>query len=227
MIKTVTGRKILIVDADEGTVDELSEHFERRGNFVRRAADLSSAIGVLKTTVFDAIVLDPALPDGDGLELFSDSSALPPVLILSVLGNDSDILHGLSAGACDYAVKPCSPELVEARLSLRLPSSPDGPITVHGLTLDINERSAAFNGKEIRFTYSEFNILYFLMTHAGTFYNATQIYENVWHAPGLKNTSIKYHISNIRQKLFNVTGKQLILTAFDKGYTFISDGHSV
>lgn len=223
-MNTVTGRKILIVDDDDKIRTELSDHFGQRGNYVSTARNLASATELIQTNVFDAIVLDLILPDGEGLELFSMHSSLPPVVILSSLGSDADLLYGFSAGACDYVVKPCSPEVLEARIALRLLPKHDATVSRHGLTIDTNERRTVYDGKQIQLTGSEFNILYFLMTHAGVFYNATQIYENVWHAPGLKTTSIKYHISNMRQKLLQTTGKQLILTCFGKGYAFVSGG---
>ncbi len=61
------------------------------------------------------------------------------------------------------------------------------------------------------------------MTHAGEYYNADQIYEQIWLAPSLKTTSIKYHISNLRQKILKITKKNLIRTEFGKGYTFLTE----
>jgi len=223
MLKTVTGRKILIIEDDLSVRKNIAYYFKKRGNIIFEAETLTQARQILNQTVFEGIILDLILPDGEGLELFSQYKNLPPVLILSSLGEECDLIEAFEAGAIDYVVKPCSCKLLEARLALRLLPKHESDISSLGLSLDAKKRVATYNGETLILTGSEFNILYFLMTHAGEYYNADQIYEQIWLAPSLKTTSIKYHISNLRQKILKITKKNLIRTEFGKGYTFLTE----
>ncbi len=225
MIKTITDRKILIVEDNTQIMAELLTYFSKRENIVFCAGTLKEARHIIETELLDAIILDIILPDGDGLDLLTEYRKLPPVVIMTTLGTDYDVLDGLSAGAADYVVKPCSSEVLEARLSLRLFPKPNSVVSIRGITVDITERVASYKDNPFSLTGSEFNILYFFMTHTDTFFTAAEIYENVWRAPSLKTTTIKYHISNLRQKLIAVTGKNMILTEFGKGYAFMSGGN--
>ncbi len=224
MVKPVTGRKILIVEDNRAVSEEFASYFGKRQNAVFCAETLKEAGRIINSQVLDAIILDVILPDGDGLDLFTRYPKLPPVIIMTTLGTDCDVLEGFSAGAADYVIKPCVPEVLEARLSLRLLSKSAAVVSLHGLSADVTERTATYNGKALALTGSEFNVLYFFLTHADTFFTASEIYENVWHAPSLKTTTIKYHISNLRQKLLTVAGKPMIITEFGKGYAFMSEG---
>ncbi len=223
MIKTVTGRNILIVEDNKEISDEFSEYFRKRNNEVYAADTLKAAKRILNEKILDAVILDIILPDGDGLDLFSEFNKLPPVIIMTTLGTDFDIIDGLSTGAADYVVKPCKPEVLEVRLALRLIPKPAAVISVRGITVDITERTAKYSGNALSLTGSEFNILYFFMTHTGVFFSAAEIYEQVWHAPSLRTTTIKYHISNLRQKLLAATGKNMIVTQFGNGYALMPE----
>lgn len=222
MSQTVSGRKILFVEDDEAIRLDQAKYFRMRGNMVYEANCLNQAIKLINSVPFDAIILDIVLPDGEGLDLFSLNCQLPPTIILSDLGSDCDILEGFSVGALDYIVKPCSPEVLEARLSLRLIPKENAILSLHNLTVDTIRRTVSYNNVSITLTSSEFNILVFLMKNAGIFFNAEEIYEKVWQMPSLKSTTIRYHISNLRQKLIKFTDKNLIITEFGKGYAFLA-----
>lgn len=225
MIRTIVGKKILIVEDNTQIMAEFSAYFSKRENIVFCASTLKEAECIIESELLDAIILDIILPDGDGLDILTKYSKLPPVIIMTTLGTDYDILDGLAAGAADYVVKPCSPEVLEARMSLRLMPTPEAVVSIKGITIDTIERVASYQGKPLSLTGSEFNILYFFMSHTDTFFTAAEIYENVWRAPSLKTTTIKYHISNLRQKLLAVSGKNMIITEFGKGYAFMSGGN--
>lgn len=223
MKNQVIGRRLLFVEDDVEFCNQLKAYFEAKNNEVVTAHTIKKAREALCGAPFDAIVLDLLLPDGDGIELLDDATDLPPVLILTTLNNEYDMMEGFTAGACDYALKPCSPELLEMRLSLRLLTPSQATIEMHGIVLDLVKREGLYNGKPLKLTGSEFNILHFFMTNAGQYFRAETIYEKLWHAPSLHQNSIKYHIFNLRKKLTTATGKSLIEAEYGKGYVFVKE----
>ncbi len=219
-MKRVEYKKILIVEDDAHTRERLCGYFSA-ANEVTAAGDLSQAVAAVRKTPYDIILLDVILPDGSGLKLF-DYIANTPVIILSDLGSDGNLLSGFEAGAADYIVKPASPEIIEARMRLRLLPESEAKLCIHGLELDFNRRTAEYNKQSLDLTSSEFNILAFLMQNSGKFYTANEIYEKVWRMPHLNTSTIKTHLSNLRKKMLSVSYDcaNLIITNFGKGYAF-------
>ena len=215
----VSGRKLLFIDDESDVTAEYSRYFGERGNSVRIAASLAEAAGLLEKEAFDAVVLDLILPDGNGLDIFTAQT--PPVIILSAMDEERTILDGFRAGAIDYVVKPCSPAVLEARIALRLTPQREAVFTGGGLRLNIADRTVFYNGRPVALTCSECNILFFLIRHPGVFFDASAIYTNVWEAPSLQTTTVRYHISNLRRKLKELTQKNIIVTEFGKGYAFL------
>ena len=164
------------------------------------------------------------MPDGNGINLLGYLGKTP-VIILSDLGADENVIGGLSAGAADYIIKPCSPKVLEARMALRLLPNSKADISLGGLTLNVSDRTAAYKNNPLELTSSEFNVLMFLMQNAGKFYTANEIYEQVWKMPHLNTETIKKHLSNLRKKMFTVSDDcaSLLATKFGKGYAFVGD----
>lgn len=214
-------KNILIVEDNAELRGSLTDYFSRLNN-VTACGDLKSATEALAREKFDIVLLDVVLPDGSGLKL-TEYTDQTPVVILSDLGADGNILDGFSFGAADYIVKPASPQIIETRMSLRLLPDDKASITSHNLTLNTAKRTAAYGGKSLDLTSSEFNILSFLMQNAGKYYTANEIYERVWKMPHLNTVTIKKHISNLRKKMFAVAEDcaSLIISEFGKGYAFV------
>lgn len=213
-------KRILIVEDSNKLRNALTDYFSVM-NKVTACPDLRSAIAAANERAYDIVLLDLILPDGNGLSLF-DYLGKTPVVILSDLGADANILEGLSSGAADYIVKPCSLQVVEARMYLRLLPASKAKLSLHGFTLNVADRTAVFENSLINLTSNEFNILLFLMQNAGVFFTANEIYENVWKMPPLNTETVKKHMSNLRKKLFCVSDNcaALLLSKFGKGYAF-------
>lgn len=220
--RAIEGRKILFVEDNEEYLNETTKYFSS-ANEVYAARTLKRAKEILDYCRPDAVVLDVILPDGEGLELLRENRELPPVLILSGLSGDGNVLEGLSSGAVDYVIKPCSPAVLEARLALRLLPKKEAVLCIHGLELDLNRRTVKYLQKPLTLTGSEFNILHLLMSHAGEFFTSEAIYEEIWKAPSLQTTTVKRHLSTLRCKLKEVSSLNLIVTEFGKGYCMIAE----
>lgn len=213
-------KNILIVEDGDRLRESLAEHFSAM-NRVTACATLKSALAAVGENEFDIALLDLILPDGNGITLL-ERLGRTPAIILSDLGSDENIIDGLSSGAADYIVKPCSPQVAEARMALRLLPNSRANIAMNGLTLNVGSRTAVYRNTALSLTASEFNILMFLMQNAGTYYTANEIYEQVWKMPHLNTETIKKHLSNLRKKMFAVSDDcaALLSTKFGKGYAF-------
>lgn len=222
MNNRVVGRKILVVEDERAVREQIARHFAAQ-NIVFTAASVDAAVDILrKEREIDAVILDLLLPGGSGLSLFDRCGQLPPVVILSSLDSDEQIITGLSAGANDYVAKPCSMELLETRVAIRLLPLKEAFFQFGGFSIDANLRIARFNGAPILLTSSEFNILFFLVRNSGRFFTADQIYESVWGAPSLKTTTIRSHLSFLRRKLKAAAPNlNLVQTDFGRGYAFL------
>lgn len=224
MAENIISRKILFVEDDPALLGEMTDWFREKGNLVWGADSLLEARAVLEKVQPEMIVLDIILPDGSGLELLRNLSPVPPVIVLSDLGNEENILEGFQAGVVDYIVKPCSMRLLEARMKLRFLPHNECVCVYGGLRLDSCKRSVHYFGKPVPLTSSEFNILWFLMQNPGNFFSADEIYEQVWSAPSLQTTTIRRHLSTLRQKLKELSKENIIHTEFGKGYAFFPQG---
>lgn len=214
-------KRILIVEDNNELRNSLVDYFSVM-NKVVACNNLMSAIKAVSESKFDIVLLDVVLPDGSGLKLIEHIKQTP-VVILSDLGTDSNMLDGFTAGATDYIVKPASVAIIEARMSLRLLPEENAEISSHGLTVNMSRRTAVYNNTALNLTSSEFNILMFLMQNAGVFYTADEIYEQVWKMPHLNSSTVKMHLSNLRKKMFSVSDEcaSLIISEFGKGYAFV------
>lgn len=221
---TVHGRKLLFVEDDEKLKKEMIDHFFA-ANSVFTASDVEEAVCLLKDTGdFDAVVLDLILKNSMGMDLFRTFPALPPVIILSSLYGEDSILTGLTAGAADYVVKPCSMRLLETHIALRLLPKTDAVEAFGDFSVNANTRTVQYKNLPVQLTPSEFNILFFLVKNRGRYFTADEIYEKIWCAPSLHTTTIRAHLSSLRRKLkVAMPARDIIRTEFNKGYCFTGD----
>lgn len=222
-MQQLTDKNLLFIEDDLELSREIHDHFSPNNN-VMIAHDVKTADNCIKLLSFDAIVTDVILPDGSGLDIFEKHSKLPPVIVMSNLGTDDNILEGIYYGAIDYIVKPCSMKVLEAKLILRLSSQSKAEMRSKGLYLNSATRKVTYQSEPVLLTSSEFNILHFLMSHPHSFFSSNEIYEKIWLAKSLNTTTIRKHISSMRRKLLDATGgKEFIITDFGKGYAFTED----
>jgi DNA-binding response OmpR family regulator len=123
----------------------------------------------------DIIILDLNLPDMDGLEVLREvrSFSLVPIIILTVRGEEEDIIEGLELGADDYMVKPFRPAELLARIQAvlrrallpELKSKP--PLNLGELIIDPGKREVVLKGKDIKLSPTEYNLLYLLARNEG------------------------------------------------------------
>ncbi len=176
---------------------------------------------------YDAIILDRNLPQMDGMTVLAALRAErreTPVLMLSALGQVDDRIAGLNAGADDYLAKPFSFQELMARLNAlgrRRSGGNDGAaqLVVGGLRLDRLARSVTRDDRQIELLGREYQLLEYLMRHAGQVVTRTMLLEAIWEYSFNPGTNvIDVHISRLRAKIDSQGETPMIHTVRGIGY---------
>ena len=220
--------RILIVEDDGDVASFIKSGLEQGGYTVDHASNGKDGLFLATTESYDAMVIDRMLPGVDGLTIVrtlraSDISS--PVLVLSALGEVDDRVEGLKAGSDDYLVKPFAFVELQARLEALLRrrySAIDGTATVlevGDLKMDLLRRQVERAGVSIELQPREFQLLEYLMRHAGQVVTRTMLLEAVWgyHFDPQTNV-IDVHMSRLRSKIDKNFGQSLLHTVRGAGY---------
>lgn len=219
---------ILVVD-DEPKIVRLARDYLEKNNFrVVSANDGQSALTTARREKPDLIILDLMLPNIDGREvckiLRKESDV--PIIMLTALSEEIDQVTGLEIGADDYITKPFSPRALIARVRALLRRTlgdikTPNVIRISHLEIDAEKYSVTYQNHPIKLTPNEFKLLQLLANHAGQTLTREQILENLHGISTSFDRSIDSHIKNLRKKLEQVSGKNMIETVYGIGYRFL------
>lgn len=220
--------KLLLVEDDQPTADYLRQGLRELGHACDHAPTGLDGLTAALTGSYDAIILDRNLPQLDGLSVLRalrSEGRKTPVLILSALGQVDDRVQGLKSGSDDYLTKPFSFEELVARLDaiVRRARGAADPMSttlaVGDLELDLLGRTAERAGRQIDLSTKEFQILEYLMRHAGQVVTRTMLLEAVWDYGFDPGTNvIDVHISHLRAKIDQPGEAPLLHTVRGAGY---------
>ncbi len=154
----------------------------------------------------DLIVLDILLPDGNGVELCQEIKEKydTPILMLSALGENMDIVKGLTAGGDDYLTKPYDLSVFLARVEARLRAARhiERQARFGPLRLDLMAGRAYIEEQDLGLTLKEFSILLYLVRNPGRSATAQELYETAWQQPmGDNPHALRMTISRLNKKL--------------------------
>ncbi|TDC48628.1 response regulator transcription factor [Actinomadura sp. KC345] len=229
--------RVLVVEDEEDLVEALRYGLARADYAVDVAYDLEEATQKLYASAYDLMVLDLALPDGDGFDLCRairggrlDGESGPDLRILMLTARDrlADRVRGLDEGADDYLVKPFAfPELLaRVRALLRRDSGGGSAVLEVGdLRLDTARREAFRGPRPLRLTPKEFAVLRYMMSRPGRVVSAEELLEHVWdeNADPFTNT-VRVTVGTLRRKLAEPDGTQVIETVVRHGYRLLDTG---
>jgi len=217
---------ILIVDDEPQIRRLLTVTLEANGYQVLSAATGKEGLVLAAQHRPALMILDIGLPDLSGKEVLSrlrEWSNLP-VVILSVQSDEKGKVAALDAGADDYVTKPFNTEELLARLRVALRHTVKheeaSVFQVKDLVVDLATRHVTLSGKEIKLTATEYDLLRFLVRHAGKVLTHRQILREVW-GPGHDNDThyLRVYIAHLREKIEkNPEQPELILTELSVGY---------
>lgn len=222
--------KALVVDDDRVLADLVAFSLRREGFEVIQAYEGEMALRRWAEEQPDLIILDLNMPKLDGFVVcrrIREESDIP-IILLTVRGEEDDIVRGLSTGADDYIVKPFSPRQLVARAQAvlrRVGKTPAPAIRqVGGLILDPSRREVRLGqGKIISLTPLESRLLDYLMLNAGQVLTIETLISHVWGAEGGDRDMLRQLVRRLRGKIEpDPTRPVYIETVAGLGYGFIS-----
>jgi two-component system alkaline phosphatase synthesis response regulator PhoP len=205
--------KILVVE-DEAPIQELLQfNLERKRYRVKIVDSGEAALAEASDFMPNLILLDIMLPGADGLEVCRQLKADPktasiPIIMLTALSEESDIVAGLELGADDYVTKPFSPRVLLARVKAGLrrtqPEKTVNPdlISIRGIQIDTVRYKVTVDGNETSLTSTEFKVLQLMASQPGRVFTRYQIVDAV-HGDDYPVTdrSVDVQIVGLRKKL--------------------------
>ena len=223
----MTDATVLIVDDDASLLRVLVAAFEARQFEVATATGGRPALDHLTISEPDVVILDLGLPDIDGLEVIKtlrEKSQLP-IVVLSSRGDETGKVSALDLGADDYVTKPFGVNELMARvraaLRHRLQQQGSTPVfQCGGLIVDLVHRRIVVDGRDVRLSPKEYDILKQFVIHAGKVLTHRHLMHEVWGgADSVDVQALRVFIRQLRQKLeTNPEQPRYIITEPGVGY---------
>ena len=211
---------ILIVDDDVPIGNLLEEALTKAGYGVARAYSGTEALLYLQRCRADLVLLDRMLPGLQGEELLPRIQGVP-VIILSARADAEEKATLLLDGAADYVTKPFHTGELLARIAvqLRAGSGASSSLSAGDLRLDEDRRAAAYQGQEVHLTRTEYAILKLLMQNPGQVIPKSRLLDRISEdTPDCTESSLKIHVSNLRKKLRQISGRDYIEAVWGIGF---------
>jgi len=217
-------KRVFLVDDDDMLRDSLAEQFAISGFEPVSVASAAEARVQGLASLYEFMVLDVSLPDGDGRELcreFRAKGITCPILILTASDSDEDTIAGLEAGANDYIAKPFRFAVLMARVEAHLRSHETSEEAIYRIgpyTFRPSAKLLLEGDRRIRLTEKETNILKFLQ-RAGDTVSRDVLLHEVWgYNPAVTTHTLETHIYRLRQKIEKDSAYAKILITESGGY---------
>ena len=202
--------RILVADDDATMRLLIRRTLELAKCEVTLAEDGEVALVSAQSHPFDLLILDVMMPGLDGLEVCRRvrSSSAVPIILLTALDNEEDIVRGLDAGADDYLPKPFATGELLARVRAALRRArlnaepPSPPVSTGHLTIDLAQQIVSLNGQDLALTPTERRLLAHLARHLGRVLTTDQLLTQVWGPEYVGDARlVQVNISRLRHKI--------------------------
>lgn len=223
--------KLLIVEDEPQLLSAIRKGFSEKNHEVSAALDAATAMALLEQNMFDAVILDVMLPDGNGVAICRELRKRrnnTPVLLLTALSSTENVVNGLDSGADDYMVKPFRFVELEARVNAlvrrsNMESCELDVIVVSDLYIDNRNKKVKRGEDNINLTAKEFRLLHYMAKNRNSVLSREQILDNVWDINFEMNTNVvDVYINYLRKKIDKPYKDALIQTVKGLGYTLKS-----
>lgn len=213
--------RVLIVEDERRIRDIVRDYFAAHGLDCDLARDGAEALDLMRDNDYDAVLLDVLMPELDGFaacERIRRASGVP-ILFLTALGSEQDVLRGYALGCDDYVTKPFSLAVLLAKTEalIRRGGAGAGALVCGAISLDPAARVCTVSGEAVKLAPREFELLYCLMRNKGRALSREQLLDKVW---GLDfeggDRAVDARIRSLRAALGGAGGQ--IKTVFKSGY---------
>ena len=221
--------KILLVDDDPNIRQLVNLYLQKEGFELMMADRGDEALKMFKASPPNLILLDIMLPGMDGWQVCREVRKISniPIIMLTAKDETFDKVLGLELGADDYVAKPFDMKELVARIKavsrrFQAADAPEKELVFPGLTININQYTVMYMGKELEMPPKELELLYFLASHPGMVFTREQLLEQVWGYDYFGDSrTVDVHVKRLREKL--TEGEKLgwqIKTVWGVGYKF-------
>jgi two-component system, OmpR family, response regulator len=219
-------RRILVIEDDPETAEQLVDFLETRGYATDLAVDGNEGLRLAQSAPYAVIVIDRMLPGIDGIAVIRrlrEAGTVTPALIVSALGEVDDRVRGLRAGGDDYLVKPFAFVEFLARVEALARRSAtvvkETVLRVGDLELDLVSRTVNRGGREVELLPREFQVLEYLVRNQGHVVPRAMLLEHVWDLHFDPTTNIiDVYVGRVRRKVDNEQAYPLIHTIRGVGF---------
>jgi DNA-binding response OmpR family regulator len=221
--------KIMIADDDRDLLGLIGFALTQAGYLVVRASDGQTALRAFETESPDLVLLDINMPGASGFQVCEAirTKSRVPIMMLTVRGEEEDLVRALELGADDYLTKPFSPRTLLARVKAlirRAGVETSAPLSAGRVVLDLEEHTVAVGGAApVRLTKLELRLLQMLLANAGRSVNSDRLLVQVWgHRNSGDRQLLKQLVHRLRHKIeVDPANPQLLQTAAGSGYKLV------
>ncbi|HWD77075.1 MAG TPA: response regulator transcription factor [Solirubrobacteraceae bacterium] len=203
-----TGGRVLVADGDRRLRQVITAYLRGDGFQVLEASSGLEALLVLRRGTVDIALVDPMLPEIDGLQLVRRvrRESTVPIIMLTAGRDEAARIAGLDAGADDYVVKPLSMPEVTARMRAQLRrargfGTEQTVLRTGKLELDLEARRCTASGRQVELTRREFDLLGALLRYPARIHTREQLLELVWGTDAISPKTVDAHVAALRRKL--------------------------
>lgn len=225
--------RILLVEDDDNLVFGIEYTLTSEGYTVVAAGSVEEARKAFNSEAVDLILLDVNLPDGSGYDLCREIRAASsvPIIFLTALDEEANVVAGLDLGADDYMTKPIRTKELLSRMKAVLRRNPKSRDEVNrwisdNIEVRILEGTVLKHNQELLLTGLEYRLLLMLMTHPKQICSRSVILNNLWDMSGefIDDNTLSVHVRRLREKIEDVpAAPKYIITVRGVGYKWNAD----
>jgi len=227
-------KRILLVEDDLSLINGLSFAVKKQGYLLDVAHTRNETDRLWGNGKYDLVILDVSLPDGSGFDICRRirQTSNVPIMFLTAMDEETDIIMGLDIGGDDYITKPFKLAVFMSRINALLRRSdnfnqPDTELSSNGIRVELLKGDVYKNNEQVELTANEYKLLFLFMENPDKVLSPEQILSHLWDCDGnyIDNNSLTVYIRRLRTKIEDVPGDpKRILTVRRMGYKWNTTG---